>query len=412
MLNIGIAGPISIRPFARELRCTDDSGPALPAGLGGTPLEHLVRALLARGYPIVVFTLDPAVPSEVILEGSRIRFCIGPYRARHRARDLFSAERAWMAEAMRREAPDLVHAHWTYEFAMAALDSGRPTLVTAHDAPLRVLRFTPDPYRLVRLLMSGRVARRAPHLTAVSPYVARHFRRWLGYRRPIAVVPNPLPDEIFALGNDDGARSPKSPFTVATILSGWSGLKNGAAALRAMALVRKQLPQARLLMFGQHYASGGPAEIWSRTRRLTEGVEFGGALPNSELLRRLRHEAHVLLHPSREESFGMPVAEAMALGLAVVGGQSSGGVPWVLDEGRVGLLVDVKSPAALARGLLDLARDPQLRTRLGLAARDSAWRRFRSAAVAVQYEALYEQLLHSSAHADHRSGFEIACDEC
>ena len=407
MLKIGIAGPIPIRQFAHALDLSGHSGDPLPAGLGGTPVAHLVEAMLRREYQIVVFTLDPGVRSEVILNGPGIRFCIAPYRTTHRARDFFSAERSWLRQAIAREKPALLHAHWTSEFAMAALDSGRPTLVTAHDAPWRVLRFAPDPYRFIRLLMAWKVARRTAHLSAVSSHVADHFHRYFGYRRPIPVVPNPLPEGIFQLSDCAAPRPPEAPFTVATALSGWCRLKNGPGALRAFALVRKELPQARLLMFGQDYAPSGPAANWARKKRLARGVEFAGALPNRDLLRRLRQEAQVLLHPSREESFGMTVAEAMALGMAVVGGHSSGAVPWLLENGRVGVLVDVQAPARVADALLRLARDPAGREQLGRAARTSAYR-FHSDAVLDQYAALYEQILRSPLHADACCDFEIS----
>jgi len=64
-------------------------------------------------------------------------------RPRHRALDLFAAERAGVRQAMEEDPCDLIHAQWTYEFALAALATGQPTLVTAHDAPWRVLRHMP-----------------------------------------------------------------------------------------------------------------------------------------------------------------------------------------------------------------------------------------------------------------------------
>ena len=54
--------------------------------------------------------------------------------------------------------PDIVHAHWTYEFALGAIESRVPTVVTAHDAPLSILRLNPTPYRLARTVMAWQVA--------------------------------------------------------------------------------------------------------------------------------------------------------------------------------------------------------------------------------------------------------------
>lgn len=49
----------------------------------------------------------------------------------------------------------------------------------------------------------------------------------------------------------------------------------------------------------------------------------------------------------------MVVLEAMAMGVPVLGGRSSGAVPWLLAEGA-GVLVDVRQPRAIAAGILRL----------------------------------------------------------
>ena len=228
------------------------------------------------------------------------------------------------------------------------------------------------PYRFMRLCMAWRVARRAPYLTAVSQDTAGHIRRYLLYRRPIAVVPNALASEDFTLGRARQEHPHRGAFTVAAILTGWKGRKNGPAALKAFGILRRSVPDARLLLFGYDYALGGPAEAWAQQNGLTAGVEFAGLAPNESLLQRLAQEADVLLHPALEESFCMAVAEAMALGLPVVGGKHSGAVPALLEYGRAGELVDVRSPREIADSLALLAADPARRERLGARAFESA----------------------------------------
>ena len=44
----------------------------------------------------------------------------------------------------------------------------------------------------------------------------------------------------------------------------------------------------------------------------------------------------------------MAIAEAMSLGVPVIGGNASGGVPWQLDYGKAGFLTDIESPQAIA----------------------------------------------------------------
>jgi glycosyltransferase involved in cell wall biosynthesis len=240
------------------------------------------------------------------------------------------------------------------------------------------------------------VARRARHLTAVSSHVAEHFRRYLRYRYPIYVVPNAIAPETFVLGKQRLSHPHSGPFTVASVLTGWKGLKNGPVALEAFGILQKAIPDARLLLIGHDYAPGGPAEMWARRRSLTAGVEFIGPLPNGSVLRRLADETDVLLHPSLEEAFGMTVAEAMALGLPVVGGKASGAVPSLLEDGRAGDLVEIKSPASVAQALERLARNSALRQQRGLTAFQSAYQRFRDDVVLDQYERIYEGILDGS----------------
>lgn len=388
-MRIGVAGPFLTSPFHRELGIAP--GARVPPGLGGTPVVSLVQGFLARGDQVTVFTLDPAVSREVVLRGDQLTVCIGPYRSLHRARDIFRVERGYLRAAMQRERPDVIHAHWTYEFALAALDSGIPALVTAHDAPFRILGLSPDPYRAVRTMMAWRVSRKAEHMTAVSLHVRRHFRNWLRYRGSMTVVANAVPETILELGRTRVPRSARS-FAAATVLTGWSRVKNGETALRAFALARKAIPEAELLMFGPGYGPGEQAEVWAKRRRLDAGVQFMGAVPQERLAERLSADIDVLIHPSREEASPMAVAEAMAVGLPVIGGIASGGVPEILDCGASGVLVDIEAPDEIAAALVRLAGDRDRRLALGRQARESAEHRFTPFAVAGAYHSILETL--------------------
>lgn len=386
-MKLGVAGPISLGMLASHF-----SADTLPVGYVFPPMAIWVEQLISRGHQVVVFTHAPGVTECQTYYSDQLTVHVAPQRAKGRARDFFSQERRDLKAFMVADRCEVIHAHWTYEFAMAALDSGIPTLITAHDAPVQIVRHLPDPYRFARLLMAWSVSRRAPHLTAVSDYVAAHFRRYLRYRRPIAVIPNALPDSIFALAKNRPHDASMKALTVGSVLTGWNQLKNGAVALEAFSILRREIPHARFLMFGGDYAAGGPAERWAESQAMSEGVEFVGAVPYEQLLQRLASEVDILVHPSREESFGMAVAEAMALGLAVIGGAAAGAVPWLLEDGRAGELADVSSAESVANALLKLATNPELREQLGKAAFESAYKRFRSEVVFSQYENLYRQI--------------------
>jgi L-malate glycosyltransferase len=384
-MRIVVTGPARVRELSDLLARSPEE---LPEGLPGTPVIGLVRALVGRDIPVSLVTCAPGVREELVLEGGGVRVRVGPYRPAHRARDGFRAERSYLARAIAAEGPGVVHAHWTYEFAMGALASGLPSLVTVRDWGPAILRYQPDPYRLVRLGMQLLVLRRAPRLTVTSPYLARRVQ--LVARGAPALVPNAIADDALdrqpsvAPPTEDGPR-------LLAINNGWSRRKNVAALLRAFALVRRAHPTAALELLGSGYGPGDVAEQWARERDLHPGVRFTGSVPGAEVRRAIRR-ADLLVHPSREESFGLVLVEAMAQGLPVVAGRGSGAVPWVLDGGTAGVLTDVTSPEALARSVLGLVSDHEAFVRLARRGYERARDHFTLSAVTDRYLEIYAEL--------------------
>jgi len=78
--------------------------------------------------------------------------------------------------------------------------------------------------------------------------------------------------------------------------------------------------------------------------------------------------ATLVVVPSHSEGSPNVVLEAMAAGLPIIA-NAVGGVPEILQEGVTGLIVTPRSPEAIAKAMLRILSDPELRTRLGVAAR-------------------------------------------
>jgi len=349
---------------------------------------HLARALHNRGHEIVLFALSRDVKNTRRIDGERISAYICPQRRpRRQMLDFFRGERHGLRDAMRVSGCDVIHAHWTYEFGSAAVESGLPCVVTAHDVPTVVMGFARHPYWLEKPLLAWPVLRKARCVTAVSPYLARALRRFVKPSREIIVIPNGATPEVFALYEERKRRSQGGPFKFASVLNGWSALKNGTRLVEAFGILRKDFGTGvELSMFGDGHERGGPAHQWSRHRHLEDGIEFAGSLPNGTLMTRLAQSADVLVHPSREETHGMAVTDAMAMAIPVIGGMKSGAIPSVLAHGKAGLLVDVASPSSIASGMRTLLEDDSLRSILAQSGRQRALDEYRLEAVAARYE--------------------------
>ncbi|WNO54197.1 glycosyltransferase family 4 protein [Stakelama saccharophila] len=97
-----------------------------------------------------------------------------------------------------------------------------------------------------------------------------------------------------------------------------------------------------------------------------------------------------LIVPAVGEPFGRTLVEAMLVGTPVVATRSGGNVE-ALDNGRLGILVPPEDADALARGILELARDGG--HALAARARDSARHRFGLDRHCDQVMAVYEAML-------------------
>lgn len=88
-------------------------------------------------------------------------------------------------------------------------------------------------------------------------------------------------------------------------------------------------------------------------------VEWAGNVPG-EMLPQVYAEADLFLYPSRLEGFGLPVLEAFACGVPVVASNTTS-LPEV--AGDAALLVDPKSPEAIAKAVAQMMEKPALRRR-------------------------------------------------
>lgn len=386
--TIALVGPIETETFLDILNLPLDQ--SYPKGIGGSPVNLLAIELHKRGYKILLCSVDPTVKDQLTLEGDRLKIRFINYTQKP-ARNFFRQETQGLTEILLAEKPDFVHAHWTYEFALAAEAAGFPYLITAHDAPINVLKLNFIPYRMVRTLMAYRAVWKAKHLSAVAPYVAAHLKKFLFYNRPITIIPNGMPDKLF--NRNKPAKGVDSTLVFAAILVGWSGRKNGEAAIQAFSLLKQDYPDAKLIMFGDGHAVGEEAQLWAIKMGIADDIEFVGQIAYAKLIERLTNEVDILVHPALEEAQPMSLIECMAMGIPVIAGKFSGGVPWTLDNGKAGVLVDVTMPTEIANAMLELAKDKVKREQIGQAGIEQARKKFHISVVTDAYIETYESIL-------------------
>jgi len=137
----------------------------------------------------------------------------------------------------------------------------------------------------------------------------------------------------------------------------------------------------------------GRGEMEASLRRRAAGLGIADRvrfLPwkEPEALADLLARSALAVLPSRSESFGNTVAEAMAVGVPVIS-TTAGSVPEVVEHGRSGWLVPPGSARELAGAIRTLSSSPDLARSLGEAGRRRVLERFTWDAVASAFEEVY-----------------------
>jgi glycogen(starch) synthase len=118
-------------------------------------------------------------------------------------------------------------------------------------------------------------------------------------------------------------------------------------------------------------------------------VTFVGWVEDSEL-QKFYADADVCCFPSRYESFGLVLVEAMAAGKPVVATRI-GGIPTIIEDGGNGLLVEPGDAADLAIALEKLLSDANMRSNMGHRSRELFERRFSIAPVTERILEAYQE---------------------
>ena len=243
--------------------------------------------------------------------------------------------------------PHLIHAHFSYPDGVAAVMLGRrygiPVVVTEH----AFWRPWLEHYPLVRSQTLW-AARKTNVQIAVSPSLRDVMASFTGRPERIRVIPNGVDPRIYT--SAEGSRFKREQILFVGFINFVKGVD---VLLRAFRELSRSQPHLRLIMIGGgHYRD---TRLHSEDLRrqasamgIGDKIEFLGTKMPHEVARYMR-ESTMLVLPSRRETFGSVLIEAMACGTPVVATRCGGPESIVTDE--VGLLVNPDDPSALLEGI-------------------------------------------------------------
>jgi glycosyltransferase involved in cell wall biosynthesis len=186
------------------------------------------------------------------------------------------------------------------------------------------------------------------------------------------------------LGTADG-----NPLPYVLCISAYKEQKAIDVLMRAFKRVHEADPGVKLVIVG-------PGPLRSDFEKLAVSlgihsqIELHGPKDRAEVTALLRN-CKVFVLPSRFETFGIVILEAMAFRKAVVA-TMAGGIPEIIEHGKNGILVQPDDPNALADSLIKLLKDGALQQRLGENGFATAHERFRSDQTAAKYESAFAKV--------------------
>lgn len=389
-MHIAICGPTSLKLLKDDV----ENGNLLPKGYIYPFTAYLAKEYIRMGHNVSIVTCTEDVEKVTYFKGKNLCLIIAPLRkrARHYITDFYRKEVRIMREELIKIKPDIIHAQWTYEFADAALKTGIPTLVTARDSPLRIAWIMRTTFRWLRALYSTLyVIPRIKNLSANSAHLGKDLKQLHGVTRPISIVPNGI-DEFRFLENPKFLIRNRNNLNLVCI-SEWGRHKNIKTLLKAFNLLLNKNGHLKLIVFGRGLGVEDAGCKWATQQGLTNSVEFRGYQSQDAVIACLRKEADLFISPTLEESLGMIFVEAMAQGVACVGGSTSGAVPWVLDNGESGFLVNVKSSDKLSADISRIIEDPNKIELVAKRGYERAKKMFLMANIGKSFVKEYEHIL-------------------
>ena len=374
------------------------------AALGGAELAllrmvHLVngarfdcRVLLFSDGPLVARLQNAGVVVEVLPLSEKV-----VATSRHHAGSALlrfhevwaTASQVWrVARFIRANRIDLVHTHSLKANLIAGLASRltrRPCIWHLH------MGLTDDymPPRLAKLFRF--LTRTVPqYLIANSEFTLRTIH--VSDRKSSWVIYPGIQLEEFT--RPPQALPKNSKDVTVGIIGRISSTKGQDIFLRAAAQVLQQMPTVRFQVIGSAFFNDLAYE--EEIHCLAESLGIAGAVEFTGFVRDVSARLHSLdvfvLASTMPEPFGQILVEAMAAGKPVIA-TDAGGVPEIINDSQIGLLVPPGDEDRLAEAICGMLSHPEQTAEMARRGRERAAERFTIERTVQDVEAVYTQIL-------------------
>jgi len=284
--------------------------------------------------------------------------------------------------------PDIIHVQGIgkyYSFPILK-ECSNPVILTVHGIihqESKSWRGLLGKYRgYVGRYLEKNILNRAKYLIAVSPYVKRAIAPMT--TGEISVIYNSLNEMFFSVDKNE------VPNRI-LFVGGIEERKGLHVLIDAIAAIKQTIPAIKLHIVGGIRKASYYNDLLNQIVNLglQDSIVFKNHLSNSELMQEYS-EAALFVLPSKEESLGVVLLEAMATGTPIVA-SNIGGIPDIIEDGQNGYLVNYGDSQAMASSIIKLLSDDKLRGEMGAKGKEMA-KNYVPHKIAMEHLSLYKRV--------------------
>jgi spore coat protein SA len=302
----------------------------------------------------------------------------------------------WCAKVCQRIKPAIIHIHNRWQFVPVIKKFNPNAKICFHVHQLSALNFSEKQADLLKKQVDGFIA--------CSNFIAQKIKEKLGISdNKISVVVNGVDIETFFPCLEFTKDVLKKKYGLegnGIILFAGRLTENKGAHILIQAFNKIKISKVKLLLAGGvTYSANTKSDYVRYLEKLSEekkdNIVFLGYVPHEKIADVYKMSDIFVLPSLVEEALGMSLAEAMAIGLGVVG-SNRGGVGELIDDNVNGFLIqDYMNVDAWREKIEKLLRDKDLSSSLGKKAREKILKNFTWGNVSKQLEQTYSGLLNS-----------------
>lgn len=264
-------------------------------------------------------------------------------------------------QIIKKEKPDLINAHAPVPFIadVSALASGNLLFLLTYHAGLTIFKrglFLDFLTKLYEHVLVHYLLGRADTIISISDFVKSTFLK--NYAAKTVVIPPGVDTDCFK----PKKTKPGNQVLFVGSLKKAERYKGLKVLINAIGIAVKKVKNIKVVVVGD----GGLVDKYKKMCRylgIEKQIKFRGRL-NAQKLAKEYQKAAVFVHPSLFDNCPLVLLEAMACKKPAIG-SNIGGIPYVIDDGKTGLLVPPRDPEALAKAIIKILKNPKIAQKMG-----------------------------------------------